>query len=140
VRGLKDEEKARMAAAGAVYEGSSKHKHGVSWLGVGTPGKGALTIEEAVREEPDPPFTMICPIKWNRRDPLKEATDLLRDAIAKGQVGHPIEGGLPYVVWARDPECATIVYRVRRLSSTSNQYKAYPLTRAEVLRIGIDVS
>jgi hypothetical protein len=82
---------------------------------------------------------MICPEKWNNRDPAVEATQLLRAAILKGQIGHPLgEDGLPQYVWARDPEDHSIVYEARRLTYPVNGYKAYPLIASQVTQIGID--
>jgi hypothetical protein len=81
---------------------------------------------------------MICDEKWNRRDPAAEATELLRSAIRRGQIAHPLGvDGLPGYVWARDPEDASVVYEAKRLSVPSNGYKAYPLIDAQISLIGI---
>jgi hypothetical protein len=127
-------------ASQAVYLGSAKHKWGKSWLGVGRPGFNALSTDQANQDDPTPPYTMVCPEKWNRLDPTSEATCLLREAILKGQIGHPIVDGLPKVVWARDPDDPSIVYRARQLTPGGREYKAFPLTKTEVLLIGMIVS
>jgi hypothetical protein len=83
---------------------------------------------------------MICPEKWNKRDPADQATLLLRAAILKGQVGHPLGAdGLPEYVWARDPEDTAIVYEARRLTFPENAYKAYPLIESQITQLRIDV-
>lgn len=113
------------AAAFAVYVGSEKHKYGAYFGRVGRPGVNPTTVEQAAQQQPVEPFTMICPEKWNNRDPAIEATGLLRLAILRGQIGHPIgENGLPQYVWARDPEDPSIVYQARRTTFPSNSYKA----------------
>ena len=105
----------------------------------GKPGQNATTVEKAVEEEPDPPFTMICPPRWNDRHPGREATGLLRQGIRKGQIGHPVTDGMPQWVWARDPDDLRVVYLARRLSSLSDGYKAYPLTGSQALLVSIEV-
>jgi hypothetical protein len=128
------------AASHAIYVGSPKHKFGVFFGQVGRPGAKPTSVEQARQDPPTPPFTMICDVKWNGRDPMAEATDLLRVAIRRGQIGHPIgPDGMPEYVWARDPEDVTVVYEARRLSVPSNGYKAYPLTDPQVALIGITV-
>ena len=80
---------AELAAAAdrSHYVGSPKHKYGAtSWLGVGHPGANPRTVEQARDNPPQPPYTMICPLKWNTRDPAGEATALLRKALRNGQV------------------------------------------------------
>jgi hypothetical protein len=127
------------AAELAVYIGSPKHKRGLYQGAVGHPGPNPTTIEQARGAPPTPPFTTLCDLKWNERDPSKEATELLRSAIRKGQIGHPIDEGLPKYVWARDPEDPSIVYEARRLSVPSHGYKAYPLIEPQVATIGMTV-
>jgi hypothetical protein len=128
------------AADRAIYIGSPKHKFGAFSGQVGRPGARPTTVQQAQQEPPTPPFTIICPEKWNNRDPAADATQLLRDAIRKGQIGHPLGGdGLPEYVWARDPEDGSIVYQARRLSYPANGYKAYPLIASQVAQIGINV-
>jgi hypothetical protein len=131
-------------AARAIYVPSPKHKRGMFINEYGTrvtgkPGLNATTVEEAVEEEPDPPFTMVCPSRWNDRHPRREATDLLRQAIRNGQIGHPVTDGMPQWVWARDPEDLKVVYLARRLSPSSDSYKAYPLTESQVLLVSIEI-
>ena len=128
------------AVSRAIYVGSPKHKKGAFFGQVGRPGARPTTVEQAKQEPPTPPFTMICPEKWNNRNPAADATQLLRNAIRRGQVGHPLGGdGLPQYVWARDPEDGSIVYEARRMSYPANGYKAYPLIASQVAQIGIDV-
>jgi len=100
----------------AVYVGSNKHKVGFYEGQVGRPGRSPTTIEQAWENIPTPPFTTMCPTKWNNRSPNADATALLRVAIRRGQIGHPLTDGLPEYVWARDPEDTAIVYQARRLS------------------------
>ena len=126
-------------AARAVYVGSPKHKSGVYAGQVGTPGPRPTTVAQAAISPPVEPFTMLCPVKWNQLDPSKEATALLQGAILRGQIGHPVEDGLPRYVWARDPDDPSIVYQARRLTAPENGYKAYPLTETQVARMGIDI-
>lgn len=131
-------------AVRAAYVPSPKHKKGMFINEYGTrvtgkPGQNATTVEEAFEEEPDPPFTMICPSRWNDRDPRREATDLLRQGIRNGQIGHPVTDGMPQWVWARDPDDLKVVYLARRLSTSSGSYKAYPLTESQVLLMKIDI-
>lgn len=131
-------------AVRAVYVPSPKHKKGMFIDEYGTrvtgkPGQNATTVEEAVEEEPDPPFTMICPSRWNDRHPRREATDLLRQGIRNGQIGHPVTDGMPQWVWARDPDDLKVVYLARRLSTSSDSYKAYPLTESQALLVSIDI-
>ena len=128
----------------AVYVPSEKHKRGmfIDQLGnrqLGRPGAHATTVEQSRRQEPPPPFTTTCPERWNDRHPSREATDLLRQAIRRGQIGHPVAEGLPRWVWARDPDDPKTVYEARRLSVPSNGYKAYPLTdnQASLLRLEV---
>jgi hypothetical protein len=126
------------AAKSAIYVGSEKHKFGSFEGRVGRPGPRPTSVEQAAKEAPVPPFTMICPAKWNNRDPAQEATQLLRAAILKGQVGHPFgEDGLPQYVWARDPEDSSMVYEARRMTFPWNGYKAYPLIAAQISQLGI---
>ena len=82
---------------------------------------------------------MLCPLKWNSRDPANEATELLRSAIGRGQIGHPVQDGMPEYVWARDPEEPSIVYAARRLTFPAFGYKAYPLLETQVHELGIPV-
>ena len=131
-------------AARAVYVPSPKHKKGMFINEYGTrmtgkPGQNATTVEEAVEEEPDPPFTMICPSRWKDRHAGREATDLLRQGIRNGQIGHPVTDGMPQWVWARDPDDLKVVYLARRLSTSSDSYKAYPLTESQVLLVSIEI-
>jgi len=126
------------AAQRAIYLGSPKHKFGAFFGQVGRPRANPTTVEQARQDPPTPPFTMICDEKWNRRDPAAEATELLRSAIRRGQIAHPLGvDGLPGYVWARDPEDASVVYEAKRLSVPSNGYKAYPLVDAQISLIGI---
>lgn len=126
-------------AGQAVYVGSPKHKRG-SYAGqVGTPGPRPTTVEQARTSPPTPPYTMLCPLKWNQRAESKEATTLLHSAISRGQIGHPVQDGLPEYVWARDPEDPSIVYAARRLTSPTFGYKAYPLLESQVAELGIQV-
>lgn len=126
-------------AARATYVGSKKHKLGSFAGEVGTPGVRPTTVEQAKASPPTPPFTMICPERWNRLAPGKEATDLLRGAILHGQIGHPVTDGLPQYVWARDPADPTVVYEARRLTHPGNGYKAYPLTESQVLLLRMPI-
>ena len=131
-------------AVRAVYVSSPKHKKGTFIDEYGTrvtgkPGQNATTVEEAGEEEPDPPFTMICPSRWNDRHPRREATDLLRQGIRNGQIGHPVTDGMPQWVWARDPDDLKVVYLARRLSTSSVSYKAYPLTESQALLVSIEI-
>jgi len=129
------------AAARAMCVGSPKHKFGAYAGQVGRPGANPTTVEQAREAPPIEPFTIICPEKWNRRAPGAEPTELLRRAIMKGQIGHPIDAdGLPMYVWARDPEDESIVYAARQLSVPSSGYKAYPLTRSQIMVLGMDVA
>lgn len=122
-----------------IYVGSPKHKRG-SYAGqVGAPGPRPTTVEQAREIPPTPPYTMLCPLKWNERDPGVEATLVLRQAIRKGQIGYPIEDGLPQYVWARDMEDPSIVYAARRLTFPAHGYKAYPLIEPQVKELGIPV-
>lgn len=131
-------------ASQAIYIPSDKHKRGVftdqsGHRQIGKPGVRATTVDEAEEEKPSPPFTMICPERWNGRHPSREATTLLRQAIRRGQIGHPMTDGLPQWVWARDPEDPKTVYAARRLSVPANGYKAYPLTENQVLLLRLEV-
>lgn len=128
----------------SVYVPSEKHKkgmfineHGIRQ--VGRPGVRPTTVDEAAKQEPIPDFTMICPARWNDRHPSREATDLLRLAIRRGQIGHPVADGLPQWVWARDPDDPKTIYAARRLSAPPNGYKAYPLTDNQVLLLKLEV-
>jgi len=128
----------------AVYVPSPKHKNGMFINEYGTrvtgkPGLNATTVQEAVEKEPDPPFTMVCPPRWNDRHPRQQATSLLRQTIRNGQIGHPVIDGMPQWVWARDPEDLKVVYMARRLSPSSDSYKAYPLTESQVLLVSIEI-
>lgn len=119
----------------AEYRGSAKHVRGYSPFKVGPSGQHALTVEEARANPPQGEFTMLCPEKWNRRNPSCEATDLLRKAICSGQIRYPIEAdGLPKFVWARDPD-EDIIYWARRMSDGA--YKAYPLTDPQIVALRI---
>ncbi len=139
VRGV-DLQALAAAANLAIYVGCRKHKHGRYQGEVGTPGPRPTTVAQAREALPAPPFTMICDLKWNQRDPSKEATELLRSAIRRGQIGHPVgPDGLPQYVWARDPEDPSIVYEARRLTVPPNGYKAYPLIEPQVVAIGLKV-
>lgn len=124
-------------AARAVYVGSDKHKQGLSEGRVGRPGRNPTTVEQAREKRPTPPFTMMCPMKWNNRSDA--ATALLRQAIRRGQIGHHVNDGLPEYVWARDPDDATIVYQARRLSYPAQGYKAYPLIEPEINALRIEI-
>jgi len=123
----------------AVYVGSHKHKKGMYQGRIGDPGSRPTTVEQARVAPPVKPFTMLCPVKWNQLVPSNEATMLLRAAIRYGQIGHPVNDGLPEYVWARDPDDPSIVYEARRLSFPENGYKAYPLIEAQVLELGIQL-
>jgi hypothetical protein len=69
---------------------------------------------------------MICPRKWAVR--LGDATALLRSAIENGYFVYISDDGrMPYLVWARDPDDADLVYEAK-LTEPPNGYKAYPLT------------
>ena len=121
-----------------AYKGSPKHKFGMWEGGVGRPGPNPTTIDEARTDPPVEPYAMICPEKWNHR--IAAATGLLRAAIRRGQIGHPVDNGLPEYVWARDPDDPSIVYKARRLSAPDDSaYKAYPLIDAEVSQLNIEV-
>ena len=134
-----DEKALEMAARHAIYVGSAKHKKGAFMGEVGRPRARPTSVEQAMQHPPTPPFTMICPEKWNNRDPADQATLLLRTAILRGQIGHPLgDDGLPEYVWARDPENAAIVYEARRLTYPANAYKAYPLIESQIAQLGID--
>jgi hypothetical protein len=127
------------AARCATYVGSPKHKKGAFMGQVGRPRARPTTVEQAMQQPPISPFTMLCPDRWNNRDPAGEATQLLRAAILRGQIGHPLgEDGLPGYVWARDPEDDSIVYEARRLTFPSNGYKAYPLIESQIVQLGIN--
>ena len=79
------------AARCATYVGSPKHKKGAFMGQVGRPRARPTTVEQAMQHPPISPFTMLCPDRWNNRDPAGEATQLLR-AILRGQIGHPYGG------------------------------------------------
>lgn len=121
------------AAERVRYVGSPKHKFGATaTLGVGRPGVQPYTVEQARQREPKPPFTMICPAKWNRRSPDREATALLRSALRMGHTSPFSPGELPKFVYARDPEDRSVVYRAHLIAADDGTYKGYPLTDAEV--------
>src|SRR6266481_1141418 len=105
-----------------VYVGSPKHKTGMFNGQIGSAGARPTTVSQAQSNPPNRMFTMLCPVKWNQLDPSKEATALLRLAITRGQIGHPVVDGLPGVVWARDPDDPSIVYQAQRLSHPENGY------------------
>ena len=129
------------AADRCRYVGSSKHVFGVSpWKDPGRPGRNPLTVEQGREERPEPPYTMLCPEKWNRRNPANEATALLKEALTIGQVSGFDPGQMPKFVYARDPEDHSIVYRAHLMSATEGTYKAYPLTDAEIDDLEITVS
>lgn len=130
-----------VAAAHSRYVGSPKHKFGAtSWLGIGRPAANPRTVEQARENPPEPPYTMICPIKWNSRDPAGQATDLLRRALTNGQVSPFQPGAMPKFVYARDPEDRSVVYRAHLMSAAEGTYKAYPLTDAEIDDLEFPVS
>ena len=124
----------------AVYVGSTQHKRGV-WQGeLAKPKENAKTIEEARDAPLNEPISVLCPEKWSSLDPRMEATDLLREGIRYGQIGHPLEeNGLPRYAWKRDEQDPTIVYCARRLSQPDYGYKAYPLTDAQIADLGIQI-
>lgn len=84
---------------------------------------------------------MMCPEKWNRRRPSEEATDLLREAIRRGQFDRVEVDGVPKHVYVRDPEDATIVYNAHRMATVGERfaYKAYPLTESQIRLLKVDV-
>jgi hypothetical protein len=128
------------AAERVRYIGSPKHKFGATAeLGPGRPGIQPLTLEQARVRPPVPPFTMICPAKWNRRDPAREATALLKEALMNGQVSPFKPGLLPKHVYARDPEDRSVVYCGHLMSGEEGSYKGYPLTDAEIDDLDIDL-
>jgi hypothetical protein len=122
-----------------VYIGSNKHKIGQFEGQIGRPGRNPTTVEQAREKLPTPPFTMMCPRKWNNRSPSAEATTLLRQAIRRGQIGHPLTDGLPEYVWARDPEDTSIIYQARRLRQPAEGYKAYPLIEPEIDALRVEI-
>jgi hypothetical protein len=134
--GIPAEELGAMAER-VQYEGSPQHKDTPSEAGAPKPRSGAIVVEDAKARGQDAPDCVLCPRKWARR--FRAATDLLRMGIKLGQIGHPIENGLPKYVWARDPSERDIVYEARRLSPSSNGYKAYPLTEAQVAALRIKI-
>jgi hypothetical protein len=95
-----------------------------------------MPVRDADRQGVDNPDCTICPRKWAGQQ--QRATDLLRQAIQLGHVSEDAQADtLPRHVWARDPDEPELVYEARQLSSPTNGYKAYPLTRkqAEALPI-----
>ena len=120
-------ELARSALAdGAEYLGSPYHTDIPKFQLTAHPRKGATTIEEAESAGLKNPSCLVCPRKWARRQ--GDATALLRDAIRKGNFVPSEHGGLPAIVWAKDPEDSDLVYEAK-LRSPPDGYKAYPLTR-----------
>jgi hypothetical protein len=112
-------------AADATYVGSPHHtdipKYGLK----NEPRDGATTIERAEEQGLKNPSCTVCPRKWARKQAA--ATELLQKAIKAGNFEAADGGGLPYKVWARDPEEPQLVYEAK-LSSPPHGYKAYPLT------------
>jgi hypothetical protein len=131
------------AADRCRYVGSSKHVDGLSrWKDPGRAGVNAHTVEEARQDAPEPPYTMLCPTKWNTLNPAREATALLQDAVRRGQVSPFDKGGFPKFVYARDPDDSSIVYRAHLMSNLQppGAYKAYPLTDGEIEDLEMPVS
>jgi hypothetical protein len=121
------EEQLGTLAGSASYVGSGHHKDVPFMDVVPHPREGSLHIETAEAEGIDNPDCTLCPRKWARRGKL--ATELLRDAIRRGQVSSDAAPAkLPKRVWVRDPEDAEIVYEAKLLSHPHDGYKAYPLT------------
>lgn len=108
------------------YLGSPHHtdipKYGLQ----NNPRTGATTIERAEEQGLNNPTCTVCPRKWARR--LEDVRALLRAAIEAGNFVAPAHGGLPKIVWARDPENASLVYEAK-LSHRPGGYKGYPLTQ-----------
>jgi hypothetical protein len=90
-------------------------------------------------ETPDASVHYDVPRKWNNRSPSAQATTLLRQAIRRGQIGHPLTDGLPEYVWARDPEDTSIIYQARRLRQPAEGYKAYPLIEPEIDALRVEI-
>jgi hypothetical protein len=115
-------------AAQVQYVGSQHHtdipKYGLE----NKPRPGFMPIAKAEKLRIANPSCTICPRKWASR--RAEATALLQNAIENGHfVVEANATQLPQRVWARDPEDVNLVYEAKLLSSPSNGYKAYPLTR-----------
>jgi hypothetical protein len=127
-------------AARARYYGSPKHRFGAFQGEIGRPGGNPTTVEQASAVTPTPPFCMICPERWTQLPDRQKATTLLQEGIKRGQIGYPIEEGLPRFVWVRDPDDKSVVYEARRLSWPVDSYKAYPLIEPQVAMIGLKIS
>jgi hypothetical protein len=96
-------------AARVVYRGSTEHKTYPSFAGGPSPRSDAT----------------LCPPSFTSAEVL---TGWLRDAMARGDVGAPWEGGLPRYVWlVRDGVC----YEGRLMNQVLGEYKGYPLAPDE---------
>jgi hypothetical protein len=113
-------------ASKAHYVGSPYHTDIPKFGLQANPRTGATTIERAEDQRLKNPTCTICPRKWARR--LDEVTALLRRAIEAGNYIANPHGGLPAVVWARDPANESLVYEAK-LSQPPGGYKGYPLTQ-----------
>jgi hypothetical protein len=98
-----------MLAALVVYRGSTEHKTYPSFAGGPSPRSDAT----------------LCPPSFTSAEAL---TDWLRDAVVRGDVGAPWEGGFPRYVWlVRDGVC----YEGRLVNQVLGEYKGYPLAADE---------
>jgi hypothetical protein len=109
----------------AEYVGSPHHTDIPKFGMQNNPRSGATTIERAEEQGLKNPTCTVCPRKWARRQDDVKA--LLRAAIEAGNFIAPRAGGMPTLVWARDPDNPSLVYEVK-LSHPPVGYKAYPLT------------
>jgi hypothetical protein len=121
---LSPEERSALACQ-AEYVGSPHHTDVPKYNVQAKPRSGAMRIEDAEKERLKNPSCMLCPRKWVRRQ--KDATALLQRAIRDGLFEANGMTGLPYRVWARDPEDGDLVYEAK-LTAPPAGYKAYPLT------------
>ena len=122
---LSAEKRAELAVK-ADYVGSPHHTD-VPKFGLQIrPRPGAMPIERAEEEGFDNPACTICPRKWARRP--HDVTSLLRKAIEDGNFVASPDGGLPRLIWARDPDDPDLVYEAK-LCQPPAGYKGYPLTR-----------
>lgn len=110
----------------ADYVGSPHHTDIPKFGLQNNPRTGATTIERAEEQRLKNPTCTVCPRKWARR--LDDVRALLRATIEAGNFVTPSHGGLPKVVWARDPENTSLVYEAK-LSHPPGGYKGYPLTQ-----------
>jgi hypothetical protein len=123
-------------ADGAEYLGSPYHTDIPKFQLTPHPRQGATTIQEAESAGLKNPSCLVCPRKWARRQ--ADATALLRDAIKRGNFVPSEGGGLPAMVWAKDPDDPDLVYEAK-LRSPPDGYKAYPLTKFQV-RFNLPIS